>query len=202
MHPLRQRRGRHRFSPTLVSTSFGAMILHGSGAVRFVYGAEPVRARGRMRVEHRFFAFDPVSLRSPLFLLPRSPRWPDTKDRRLHVGRLYVRSGVFRRLCLLCASVARGFTGRDSRGVSAVFDLAETVLAGASAVLLALINRPGHVLRFSSSRGSGIRTHGRIIATGFQDQRIRPLCHAPQQIVLAGIIRSSYQATTIGSGAV
>ena len=72
-----------------------------------------------------------------LFLLPRSPRWPDTKDRRLHVGRLSVRSGIFRHLCVLCASVARGFTGRDSHGVSAFFDPTEAVLAGASAVLLA-----------------------------------------------------------------
>jgi hypothetical protein len=46
------------------------------------------------------------------------------------------------------------------------------------------------------SGGSGIRTHGRFTASGFQDQRIRPLCHTPEQLcLLRGIIRPLRQAS-------
>ncbi len=35
------------------------------------------------------------------------------------------------------------------------------------------------------SGGSRIRTYGRVTASGFQDQRIRPLCHAPMAAILS-----------------
>ena len=193
-------------------TAFVTTIIRVPGTVRFVYGAEPVRARGpdAGRAPFRGVRSGQPSKGgpSPAAQAARGAaeahvvRIPEIAQRPRGIGRPSVRSRVFGRFCLVCASVARDFTGCDSRGAMAFLNLAEAVLMGASVVLLALIYRRGHVLRFSSSRGSGIRTHGRVIATGFQDQRIRPLCHAPQRSFLAEIIRSSYQATTIGSGAV
>jgi hypothetical protein len=208
MRPLRQRRERYHLSPGPMFTAFVTTIIRVPGTVRLVYGAEPVRARGpdagraplrRVRSGRPSKGLSPAAQVARGTAEAHVGRIPEIA----RIGRPSVRSGVFGRFCLLCASVARDFTACDSRGAVALFDdLAGAVLMGASMILLALIFRRGHVLRFSSSRGSGIRTHGRVIATGFQDQRIRPLCHAPQQIFLAEIIRSSYQATTIGSGSV
>ena len=46
--------------------------------------------------------------------------------------------------------------------------------------------------------GRRIRTFGRITASGFQDQRIRPLCHAPSLRSPAWIIRSPGRTSTLG----
>jgi hypothetical protein len=40
-----------------------------------------------------------------------------------------------------------------------------------------------YLLIFTSCGGSGIRTHGRFTASGFQDQRIRPLCHTSERLL-------------------
>src|SRR5215212_9389723 len=50
------------------------------------------------------------------------------------------------------------------------------------------------------SGGRRIRTFGRSTASGFQDQRIRPLCHAPSYALVAEIIRSWDRTSIVGAG--
>jgi hypothetical protein len=50
-------------------------------------------------------------------------------------------------------------------------------------------NRTPKVLprQLSTNGGGRIRTYGRFTASGFQDQRIRPLCHSPIMCLSAAI---------------
>ena len=123
-------------------TAFVTTIIHVPGTVRFVYGPNLYGHGDRMRVEHRSVAFDPDSPQRAFLLLPKlregRPKPTLAGSQRSQgprrIGRPSVQSGIFGPICLLCASVARDFTGCDSRGAMAFFDLAKAVLMGASVV--------------------------------------------------------------------